>query len=188
MPAGDNSVNRQSVTPTPREKDGDDATFYGRLHIHTGRTEQSMPIPTRKCRSSVIRGAETSSVSMTTTYNTKLGGALDAGKEVVDSMRVYPEATRTPMIPSPFRAMRSPRLLRCHAEGPRAGVAGSANVRVPRDALTATYSNKYYMENLLATSKHQDRDHRAAGGNDVLILEEQKPDFSVGLRANAHTS
>ncbi len=63
---------------------------------------------------------------MTATYNTKLtAAALDAGKCVVDSCASI-LATRTPCVLA-FRSDAVTAVSGCHAEGPRAGVAGSAN-------------------------------------------------------------
>ena len=73
----------------------------------------------------------------------------------------------------------SHRGLRCHAEGPRAGIPGQPTFFRAAVIFTATYSNKYYMEGT--------RDVEAKveiiaqlDDNDVLILDKDgKPEFTV---------
>ncbi len=83
---------------------------------------------------------------MTATYNTKLGGgAFDAGKEVVDSGKGSGKS-RTPRVPSPFRAMRSNFGPGAMPEGPGPVSPDQPTFFRAAVTFTATYSNKYYME------------------------------------------
>ncbi len=118
----------------------------------------------RSRRAVALRLAETASilgdswsgdgVSMTATYNMKLTAALDAGKGgLVD--RARPSGSRTPCVPSPFQAMRSPRSpvpCRRPSRGRCARISQRSSIPLAV-TLPATYSNRYYMEGTRVEAK-----------------------------------